>query len=32
VFLVVSATGFIIRNINVLLGLEEPPKHRAELL
>ncbi|MGI9223733.1 MAG: TRAP transporter small permease subunit [Woeseiaceae bacterium] len=32
VFLVVSATGFIIRNINVLLGLAEPPEHRAELL
>ena len=32
VFLVVSAAGFIIRNINVLLGLEEPPQHRSELL
>ena len=32
VFLIVSATGFIIRNINVLLGLAEPPEHRAELL
>jgi TRAP-type mannitol/chloroaromatic compound transport system permease small subunit len=32
VFVVVSATGFIIRNINVLLGLQEPPEHRAELL
>ena len=32
VFLVVSAIGFIIRNINVLLGLEEPPEHRGELL
>jgi len=32
VFLVVSAIGFVIRNINVLLGLEEPPEHRAEML
>jgi TRAP-type mannitol/chloroaromatic compound transport system permease small subunit len=32
VFLVVSATGFIIRNTNVLLGLAEPPEHRPELL
>lgn len=32
VFLVVSAVGFIIRNINVLLGLQEPPEHRGELL
>jgi TRAP-type mannitol/chloroaromatic compound transport system permease small subunit len=32
VFLVVSAIGFIVRNINVLLGLQEPPEHRAELL
>jgi TRAP-type mannitol/chloroaromatic compound transport system permease small subunit len=32
VFLVVSAIGFVIRNINILLGLEEPPEHRSELL
>jgi TRAP-type mannitol/chloroaromatic compound transport system permease small subunit len=32
VFLVVSATGFIIRNIRILLGDEEPPERRAELL
>lgn len=32
VFLVVSAIGFIIRNINILRGLEEPPERRQELL
>jgi TRAP-type mannitol/chloroaromatic compound transport system permease small subunit len=32
VFLVVSAIGFVIRNISVLLGLEEPPQHRPEIL
>jgi TRAP-type mannitol/chloroaromatic compound transport system permease small subunit len=32
VFLVVSAIGFVIRNINVLLGLEEPPERRPEVL
>ncbi|MHC4287371.1 MAG: TRAP transporter small permease subunit [Planctomycetota bacterium] len=32
VFLVVSATGFVIRNINILLGLAEPPERRPELL
>ena len=32
VFLVVSAIGFIIRNINILLGLEEPPERRPEVL
>jgi len=32
VFLIVSATGFVIRNINILLGLVEPPEHRPELL
>lgn len=32
VFLVVSATGFVIRNINVLLGDVEPPEHRPEIL
>jgi TRAP-type mannitol/chloroaromatic compound transport system permease small subunit len=32
VFLVVSAVGFVIRNINVLLGLEEPPERRPEVL
>jgi TRAP-type mannitol/chloroaromatic compound transport system permease small subunit len=32
VFLVVSATGFVIRNINILLGHEEPPKRQPEAL
>jgi TRAP-type mannitol/chloroaromatic compound transport system permease small subunit len=32
VFLVVSAIGFIIRNINVLLGFTEPPERRPEIL
>jgi len=32
VFLIVSATGFVIRNINILLGLVEPPERRPELL
>jgi len=32
VFLIVSATGFVIRNINILLGLAEPPERRPELL
>jgi TRAP-type mannitol/chloroaromatic compound transport system permease small subunit len=32
VFLIVSAIGFVIRNINVLLGLKEPPERRAEVL
>ena len=32
VFLVVSAIGFVIRNFNILLGLEEPPEQRSELL
>jgi len=32
VFLVVSATGFIIRNVNILLGLAEPPERRQEIL
>jgi TRAP-type mannitol/chloroaromatic compound transport system permease small subunit len=32
VFLVVSAVGFIIRNINILMGLEEPPERRPEVL
>jgi TRAP-type mannitol/chloroaromatic compound transport system permease small subunit len=32
VFLVVSAIGFVIRNINILLGLEEPPERRPEVL
>ncbi len=31
-FLVVSATGFIIHNVNVLLGLAEPPERRPEIL
>jgi TRAP-type mannitol/chloroaromatic compound transport system permease small subunit len=32
VFLVVSAIGFIIRNINIILGLVEPPERRKEIL
>ena len=32
VFLVVSATGFVIRNINILLGHEEPPERQPEAL
>jgi TRAP-type mannitol/chloroaromatic compound transport system permease small subunit len=32
VFLVVSATGFIIRNINIYLGVEEPPERPSEAL
>jgi len=32
VFLIVSAVGFIIRNINIMLGLEEPPERRPEIL
>jgi TRAP-type mannitol/chloroaromatic compound transport system permease small subunit len=32
VFLVVSATGFVIRNINVYLGAEAPPKRPSEVL
>ena len=32
VFLVVSATGFIIRNIRILLGDEEPPERQVEVL
>jgi len=32
VFLVVSATGFIIHNINIFRGLEEPPERRPEIL
>jgi TRAP-type mannitol/chloroaromatic compound transport system permease small subunit len=32
VFLVVSAIGFVIRNINILLGLEEPPERGPEVL
>ena len=31
-FLIVSATGFVISNINILLGLVEPPERRPELL
>jgi TRAP-type mannitol/chloroaromatic compound transport system permease small subunit len=31
-FLVVSAAGFVIHNINILLGLEEPPKRQPEAL
>ena len=32
VFLIVSAVGFVIRNINIMLGLEEPPERRPEIL
>ena len=32
VFLVVSATGFVIHNINILLGLEEPRERKKEIL
>ena len=32
VFLIVSAAGFVIRNINVLLGVEAPPERRPEIL
>jgi TRAP-type mannitol/chloroaromatic compound transport system permease small subunit len=30
VFLIVSATGFVIHNINIFLGFEEPPVRRIE--
>jgi TRAP-type mannitol/chloroaromatic compound transport system permease small subunit len=32
VFLIVSAIGFILRNISVFLGIEAPPEHRSEVL
>ena len=32
VFLVVSAIGFVIRNINILRGLGAPPERRPEIL
>ena len=32
VFLIVSAAGFIIRNINIMLGYEQPPERRPEIL
>lgn len=32
VFLIVSATGFVIRNINILLGLSAPTERRPEIL
>jgi TRAP-type mannitol/chloroaromatic compound transport system permease small subunit len=32
VFLVVSTTGFVIRNISILLGHEEPPERQPEAL
>lgn len=32
VFLIVSATGFVIRNINILLGRTEPPERHQEVL
>jgi TRAP-type mannitol/chloroaromatic compound transport system permease small subunit len=32
VFLIVSAIGFVIRNINIFLGIKQPPERRAELL
>ena len=31
VFLIVSAAGFVIRNINILLGVEDPPERRPEI-
>ena len=30
VFLIVSATGFVLHNINIFRGLEEPPVHKIE--
>jgi len=30
VFLIVSATGFVLHNINIFRGLEDPPVHRIE--
>lgn len=30
VFLIVSALGFIVRNINIFRGIEAPPAHRIE--
>ena len=30
IFLIVSAIGFILHNINIFRGLEEPPVHRVE--
>lgn len=32
VFLVVSATGFIIHNVNIILGVVAPTEHRKEVL
>jgi len=32
VFLIVSATGFVIHNINILLGLAAPPERQSEVL
>ena len=32
VFLIVSAAGFVIHNINVFLGVEDPPERRPEIL
>jgi len=32
VFLVVSATGFVIHNVNISRGLEGPPERRPEIL
>ena len=32
VFLIVSAAGFIIRNVSILLGHEEPPERHPEVL
>ena len=31
VFLIVSAAGFVIRNINILLGVEDPPERHPEI-
>ncbi|HKI51010.1 MAG TPA: TRAP transporter small permease subunit [Geothermobacteraceae bacterium] len=30
IFLIVSATGFVIRNLNIFRGVEAPPEHRIE--
>ena len=30
VFLIVSATGFVLHNINIFRGLEKPPVHKVE--
>ena len=30
VFLIISAAGFVVRNIRIFRGLEAPPEHRIE--